>query len=296
MTEFERLLMHMQTSQQIELFLKKPHHFLLLAGPTGSGKLTIGLLVGSKLLNFGSYQDIHKYPFFDHIVRPHDKKEISIDAVRDLTAKLRLRTTGRSPVRRIILIENAQHLSEEAQNALLKTLEEPPADSIFIFTVDSLSNLLPTIVSRARIIDVQPTNPEAAENFFNTKFDSRKIDNAWQLSRGRVGLMHALLDDGQQHELKQAIDHAKLFLAQAKYERLLDKSTLAQNREKLGLLLDALQIVIQALQKLTVQKRKKVNPTKFIKSLQLIQKLKMSLDANANSRLIYLTLCLDLEL
>jgi len=108
--------------------------------------------------------------------------------------------------------------------------------------------------------------------------------------------MHALLDDGQQHELKQAIDHAKLFLAQAKYERLLDKSTLAQNREKLGLLLDALQIVIQALQKLTVQKRKKVNPTKFIKSLQLIQKLKMSLDANANSRLIYLTLCLDLEL
>lgn len=296
MSKVERLLLHPQTSQQIDLFLAKPHHFLLLVGPSGLGKFTIGRLISSRLLNLDSNQTLSKYPFFHYIARPDNRREISIDQIRDLIANLRLKTTGQGTLRRIILVKNAHQLSEEAQNALLKTLEEPPADSLFIFTVDSLSNLLPTIVSRARIINLQPSTLSATKDFYKDRFDLQKIEQAWQLGSGRPGLIYALLNGNQEHGLKQAIDQAKLFLSETKYQRLIDKNGLSQNREKLRLFLDALHIIVQTLQRVAIDKQKNVSQIKFVKTSQLISQLKIALDANVGSRLIYLALCLKLEL
>ncbi|EKD62767.1 MAG: hypothetical protein ACD_52C00066G0001 [uncultured bacterium] len=54
----------------------------------------------------------------------------------------------------IIVLESFQKSSEEAQNALLKSLEEPQKDVQFIITTDSLSSILPTIISRCRVINL----------------------------------------------------------------------------------------------------------------------------------------------
>jgi DNA polymerase-3 subunit delta' len=77
------------------------------------------------------------------------KKEISIDAVRQLKRAMQMRAV--SSMRRIAVIDDADRLSVAAQNALLKTLEEPPHGALLILITASVPALLPTIRSRCRL-------------------------------------------------------------------------------------------------------------------------------------------------
>ncbi len=84
---------------------------------------------------------------------------IKIDQVRAI-----LKAFGMKPVMgggRVALIVNADTLTEDAANAVLKTLEEPPDGSTLLLTGSSTDRLLPTIVSRCQIVRVVPVEPEA---------------------------------------------------------------------------------------------------------------------------------------
>lgn len=84
---------------------------------------------------------------------------------------------------RAVVLENASSLTDEAQNALLKTLEELPEHAIFILAADSDSKLLPTVVSRCQIIHLlNPTSPitptsevgyEEVEKLLNSTIEQR---------------------------------------------------------------------------------------------------------------------------
>jgi len=79
---------------------------------------------------------------------------IKIDQIRELRGRVRFRPfEGRY---RIVIIEEAQKLREEAANAVLKILEEPPGGNIFILIVRESQDLLPTIVSRCCHVRFQP--------------------------------------------------------------------------------------------------------------------------------------------
>lgn len=75
-------------------------------------------------------------------------KEIKIDQIRALAGFVNVSTHRRG--RRVVLIYPAESLNQMAANALLKTLEEPPPDSVFLLVTHRLDRLLPTIVSRCR--------------------------------------------------------------------------------------------------------------------------------------------------
>ncbi len=79
-----------------------------------------------------------------------DKQTITIDQVRDLQHQLSLKPYASD--KKVGIIPEAQRMTTEAQNALLKTLEEPPAHSVLILTAPSTRILLPTIVSRCQIV------------------------------------------------------------------------------------------------------------------------------------------------
>lgn len=88
------------------------------------------------------------------------KKKIPIEAIRELVAMLSLRA-HRS--RRVIVIEPAEAMTRDAANALLKTLEEPPALTLFILVSHRPGKLLATLRSRCRLITVKgPTATQAA--------------------------------------------------------------------------------------------------------------------------------------
>jgi len=81
---------------------------------------------------------------------------IGIEEVRDSQRFLQLKPFKEE--RKILFIYEAQNLTLEAQNSLLKTLEEPPAHSLIILTTPDASLLLPTIVSRCGIIQLSLTS------------------------------------------------------------------------------------------------------------------------------------------
>lgn len=93
-------------------------------------------------------------PFDITILEPkEDKDKIGIEDVRILQKKMFLKPF-KSPVK-AALIKNAESLTPEAQNSLLKLIEEPPANTIIILTASSKDMLLSTILSRGKIIELK---------------------------------------------------------------------------------------------------------------------------------------------
>jgi DNA polymerase-3 subunit delta' len=163
MNGLDKLLLNPRTRSQVELFLAKPTHALLLSGPPGGGKYTLATQMAANLLD-SSHQSIHTDAYYLEVKRPDNKTETSIDAVRDLISRLSLRVPADKSknINRVVLISEADKLTTEAQNALLKVLEEPPAKTSIILTTDSETNLLPTILSRLQKINVISPSLEQA--------------------------------------------------------------------------------------------------------------------------------------
>lgn len=86
------------------------------------------------------------------------KRNISIDQVRQMQRRLVTRPT--LGPRRALVIDSADDLEKSAVNALLKSLEEPPAGTVFLLVAHRLGRLLPTVRSRCRILRFHPLEPD----------------------------------------------------------------------------------------------------------------------------------------
>lgn len=225
---------HPSTKSQLASFLSAPSHALCLIGPPGAGKGFTANLVARELLGDTTEDALC------HIGA--DSAGIGIEEVRSLQQFLRLKKPGTNEIRRVVIIENAQTMSGEAQNALLKTLEEPPADTVFILTTDGSATLRSTIYSRVQSVNILPLSLEQAKESFNNP----DIAKAYHLSGGYTGLLHALLNDPE-HHLVEAVEQAKNIIRSTTYERLLLVDNLAKQKEALPTLLFALQRVAGAL-------------------------------------------------
>ena len=82
------------------------------------------------------------------------KRDISIEQVRELQRELGFRSLSRHP--KVGIIDEAQQLTQQAQNALLKTLEEPNGASVLVLVTTQASALLPTILSRCQRLAFAP--------------------------------------------------------------------------------------------------------------------------------------------
>jgi DNA polymerase-3 subunit delta' len=142
------------------------HHAYLFVGPDGIGKRTLALALAQTIhcaelesdfcgrcgvcraVQTGNHADVR-------VVEPlSNKKDISIQQVRDLEKALSLRSfSGRQ---KLAIIDPATLMNWPAQNALLKTLEEPPQGCILILIASNAGGLLPTVRSRALALSFAP--------------------------------------------------------------------------------------------------------------------------------------------
>lgn len=134
-------------------------HAYLVSGEEGIGKKTLVGLLTQTLLCTGEHPPCGQcggcvrclhgtHPDVMRLKREKDKASIGVDAVRDVIAQV-----GRHAYeggRRVVIIEEAETMTPQAQNCFLKTLEEPVADVVFFLIARDASKLLPTIVSRCR--------------------------------------------------------------------------------------------------------------------------------------------------
>lgn len=138
-----------------------------------------------KLIESGTHPDV--------MVLKDNGESIKIDEVRELIRKTNLTSQGR---KKIIVIENIERMPVEAQNSFLKTLEEPPAGTIFILTSSQIDQVLLTIQSRVRNYTFSTTSDAVLRQYLHNRFgESFMTDDVINMAQGRPGLAISLMKD-----------------------------------------------------------------------------------------------------
>ncbi len=286
------LLLNPKTSAAIESFINKPSHSLIIDGKLGTGKRSIANFIASKLLNI-SPEQLSTYSNILNI--EPDNSSISIEKIRLAQQFLKLRTTGDSPVRRILIVDQAEQMTIEAQNAFLKILEEPPADTVILIITNQKIKLLPTIRSRAQTLTVQNLSKnQINEYFINQGFGQEDINKAYNITNGRIGIMSTLLNNGADGDHFESIDQAKQILAMSKFERLTLVDQLAKNKEALPALLNSLSLISAAALKQTLGNDRVQQAKQWHQKLKLAIKTEQEITLNPNTKLLLTDLFLSL--
>ena len=147
-------------------------HAYLLSGPRGTGKKSVARLCAMAALCRGEQKPCGQcgpcrrvlsdtHPDVHVVVPEKGKKSISVDVVRDMIAEVSVKSFEGTT--KALIFPEAELMTTAAQNCLLKTLEEPPQDTVFFLITDKPGALLATIVSRCRVIRFHPLSAEDAE-------------------------------------------------------------------------------------------------------------------------------------
>lgn len=167
--EQEKFFGHDQHDQAFRKALQEDrlHHAWILAGPKSVGKATLAYRWARSLLSNPGLVAAQTHPdLFVIEGESWDNKGkkvsgIGVDAVRDLGQFIRL--TSAFGGWKVIIIDDAQTMTTNAANALLKILEEPTAKTIIFLISTSVAQLLPTIRSRCHIVKFNPL-PQETQN------------------------------------------------------------------------------------------------------------------------------------
>lgn len=283
------LLLHPQTKDRLSHILNRPPHGLLITGVAGSGKSTVADYIGSELLG----RSVHNHPYV-FVINP-DEPSIKIDHVRELKSFLKLRVpTTKDGINRLVIIVSAERMTADAQNNLLKTLEEPPEDTVLILTAESTDSLLSTIVSRAQELNILPVSPEHAKEYFGSRgIPAAKLASAYALSMGQVGLLSALLND-EEHPLKEKVEIAKSILATPAGLRLKQVDSLAKDKPAIKLLLNALGRIAHAALVGSIKQSKEPQLKQWHAREELVLQAKEDFNRSANTKLLLTNLLLNL--
>jgi DNA polymerase-3 subunit delta' len=192
-------------------------HAYLLAGPRHVGKGTLAINLAQALncdgpeLPCGQCRSCQRILEGKHAdVTPiglDSRTEIGIDDIRGLQRLANLPPyEGKC---KVFIIDEAEYLSTEAANSLLKILEEPPPKVVWLLLAAEEERLLPTIISRCQRLELKPVPSvqvqEVLVNSYNVDIDKAKL--LTQLCHGRLGwALSAVSDDNILEQRAQRID------------------------------------------------------------------------------------------
>jgi len=161
--------------RSIEQAQNNIHHAWLFTGPPGSGRSQIALAFAAALLcsdggcsSCSSCEMIRVGNHPDVLVLNTERVQISIDEVNEFIEKsIHMPAIGKY---RIMVVEDADRMSERTSNVLLKSLEEPPKGTIWMLCAPSEADLIPTIRSRVRRIQLKVPTVEAVAQLLVDKY------------------------------------------------------------------------------------------------------------------------------
>jgi DNA polymerase-3 subunit delta' len=161
--------------RSIEQSQNNIHHAWLFTGPPGSGRSQIALAFAAALLcseggcsSCSSCEMIRVGNHPDVLVLNTERVQISIDEVNEFIEKsIHMPAIGKY---RIMVVEDADRMSERTSNVLLKSLEEPPKGTIWMLCAPSEADLIPTIRSRVRRIQLKVPTVEAVAQLLVDKY------------------------------------------------------------------------------------------------------------------------------
>src|SRR4051794_19076470 len=168
-----------------------PSHAYLFRGPRGAGKSAIARAFAAEILAAGAAdpEDARRRALLDPSphpdlvwLRPRGAQHM-VEEVREKV----IRAASYRPFeaeRRVFVIEAAEQMRDESQNALLKTLEEPPDFVHILLLTSEPSMLLETVASRCQPVDFAPLPPEAVEAALDSEAAPDELAAVARLSAG----------------------------------------------------------------------------------------------------------------
>jgi DNA polymerase-3 subunit delta' len=212
---------------------------------------------------------------------------------------------------KIYILGNCQGMSESAQNAILKILEEPPAYAIFILTVTNKSALLETVLSRCVVMTVDKVDARTSANYIckvNPEIDYDTAYNASMSWNGNIGKALESLGEGKLSAIcTYANDIANALLAENEYELLKacsvfkgDRATLVATLTMLKTMFrDAMLVstgdVLSGQADTVKLLSSRLNREKLIRLITSTDNIRVLAEKNGNNAILITKICYDLR-
>lgn len=224
-----------------------------------------------------------------------EKKTFNVDLAREarsfayikpLTAKCN-----------VIILENTETMNNEAQNALLKVLEEPPATSMFILITENASLFLPTVLSRCTVMRLNPVTDEEACAYLsaNTDFGEDDIYSAVTAAEGNIGKALYLIGDEEFFEYDGLANDLFMAFVQNDLLSLLKSAYSLEKSEKIETVLSLLYEKFFGTLEESVQYSCPISPKAAYSAAEAVKKAITLIKSNANKPLVINTMCYEIK-
>lgn len=179
-------------------------HAYLFHGPSGVGKWTVARRFGAALVSEGDRMAGGRALRGLHPDLVEVRAEGAFTTIGQVREVVRLAASRPFEGARRVFILEADTFNVQAANALLKTLEEPEGEAVFILLATSREEVLPTIISRSRVLRFNPVPTGEIAAFLREK-GTGNPELAAALGRGSVGLALRYAEEGEIQELRGAV-------------------------------------------------------------------------------------------
>lgn len=268
------------------------NHAYLFVGPEEIGKFRVAKSIAEILQCPNDF--CHTCPTCIQIVKKchadtieldDDGESIKVEAIRDIIARLNM--TSQSNYK-ILLIENIGRLTAEASNCILKTLEEPPPKTVFIFTASQLRDIMPTVASRMRIVHFRKVPDEILSQALKSRFPGAAqdtIDQVILLSLGRSGRAIQLMTNPEKfQEVRDLYRHIQFLDENAtKATRILSAQELAVNPQKMR---SFLSLLVHHFRRKMLQEKSSEKKAHEVHIIEEIHRVIDLLSKNVNPRVL----------
>lgn len=261
-TSFEQFAGNREEVTRLLAMIRRDHlpHTILFEGPAGSGRRTLARLTAQAAVCSAdpanrpcgvcahcrkAVRGIH--PDILEAAGGTAARSFHIDVVRSVKADVF--TLPNEAARKVYLLANADTMTVQAQNSLLKMLEEPPAYALFLLTAPSRASLLPTVVSRCTVFSLGGVSeaeglpvlrslcPDASEE------QARQALGSWGGIIGQAA--NALLEKGPDSAAQLAAQVAEAVLAPSELPLLRLTGKFEKNRDLFAAVLRLLQTLFR---------------------------------------------------
>ena len=212
--------------------------------------------------------DSNNNPDFQ-LIEPNDGK-VRIEQIREMQRKV-----AEKPIisnRKVYIINEADTMTTEAQNCLLKTLEEPPEYITIILICTNEDNLLSTIKSRCTRMHFDSLDTEEIKKYIKQNFPEQQIsENIINLSQGSIGKAIKLNENKGIYE-----NIEKIFLSMQNkdlIEIIQMSEEIYKTKDEINSILDYMNVILLKLSKQNI---------KYIKCIDIVEQTKKRLKANSN--------------
>jgi DNA polymerase-3 subunit delta' len=194
-----------------------PAHAYLFHGPAGVGKRATALAFASELLAGDPRVERRTHPDL-YVLEPLGD-QIRIDAVREMRRDLHMRPFETD--RRVYLLFGAHLLNDEAADALLKDLEEPPSYAVIVLVADEVGSLAETIRARCQAIPFRRLSERAVREEVQARAPQLSVDEATSIARvagGRLDRAERLLDPAAARRREELLEVARSVYADPDFD------------------------------------------------------------------------------